>query len=216
MSRGRFRGRAGAVALCGAGLAVAAVSGWSLVTGPRGEAAGAVSPPPVPRWPASAAADAGRGGPAVPERIRAPGLHARLVPVAARADGALDLPEDGRSGAWWALGAPVGAAAGTVLVAGHVDTRRGGLGAFAALHALGPGTPVEVVGANGHTYRYVVTARRTYPQRSLPRELFGRGGAHRLALVTCSGSYDEAAGGYDRNLVLYATPVPDGETRHGR
>ncbi len=131
-----------------------------------------------------------------------------LVPVATTVDGALALPKDPDSGGWWALGASPGAARGTLLIAGHVDTRSTGLGSFAVLHGLRLGTRVEVSAANGHTYPYVVTARRTYPQQALPADLFTRNGAHVLALVTCAGGYDRAAGTYDSNLVLYAVPAP--------
>jgi hypothetical protein len=196
---------------------IAAACGGAVFTGPPdpGDAAGHVhvgsgkGTGPVGRTATSAERPADWHGPSVPTDVRGPhGFRARIVPVAAGRDGALNLPEDARSGAWWALGAPVGAARGTVLVAGHVDTRREGLGVFAALHALRPGTEIEVTGANRHTYRYVISARRTYPRQALPRDLFSRAGPHRLALVTCTGTYDRTTGGYDRNLVLYATSAP--------
>ncbi|MGW0335801.1 class F sortase [Streptomyces sp. NPDC003011] len=121
-------------------------------------------------------------------------------------DGALVLPTDARHGGWWALGAAPGATRGTTLLAGHVDTPTG-LRAFAALHSLPVAARIEVIGANGCAYPYTVVARRTYPQRALPAGLFTRGGSHRLALVTCTGSYDLQTHSYDSNLVLYATPA---------
>ncbi|MEU2116097.1 class F sortase [Streptomyces sp. NPDC016459] len=155
-----------------------------------------VAPPPVP------------ADPSVPRELRGPlGLRADLVPVAAGRDGVLGLPEDVRLGGWWALGAPVGSRAGTTLLAGHVDSRRSGLGAFAVLHRLGPGSRVEVRAANGRVYRYVVTARRLYARTALPTDLFSREGPHRLALLTCAGTYDAAAAAYDSNVVLYASPA---------
>ncbi|MEU9576361.1 class F sortase [Streptomyces chilikensis] len=193
-----------AAAVCALGAA-ATVVGWAVLAGPRpfGEAG------PVPSATAPAAPGGDRRGPAVPTEVRGPeGFRARLVPVAARADGSLALPDSGRLGGWWALGAPAGAARGTLLVAGHVDTARDGLGVFAALHRLRVGTAVDVVGADGLARRYRVTARHTYSQRSLPPALFTRDGPHRLVLVTCTGDYDRSAGAYDRNLVLYATPAP--------
>ncbi|MGD9485393.1 class F sortase [Streptomyces sp. TRM70308] len=143
-----------------------------------------------------------------PARVHGPaGLDAAVVPVAARPDGALNLPKDLRTGGWWALGTPVGAAAGTVLIAGHVDTRKHGLGPFAALHEIPVGARVAVTGADTKVRFYRVTARRTYPQQKLPANLFVRTGPHRLALITCAGPYNRASGGYERNLVLYATPT---------
>ncbi|MFF8674152.1 class F sortase [Streptomyces sp. NPDC015242] len=100
----------------------------------------------------------------------------------------------------------MGAPAGTVLIAGHVDTREG-LGPFAALHVIRVGARTEVTGADGAVRPYRVTARRTVAQHRLPAGLFTRGGPHRLALVTCAGPYDRASGRCARNLVLYAAPA---------
>ncbi len=184
---------------------VAVTAGWALLTGPPPLGDAGV----VPSVAASAAAPADGHTPSPPREIRGPGgFRAALLPVAATTDGVLALPGESDSGGWWALGASAGAAAGTVLIAGHVDTHRAGLGAFAALHGFRVGAEVQLVAANGHTYPYVVTARRTYPQHKLPRDLFTRQGAHRAALVTCTGTYDHTTGSYDRNLVLYATPAP--------
>jgi hypothetical protein len=69
------------------------------------------------------------------------------------------------------------------------------------------GARVEVTGADDTVRLYRITARRTYQQERLPADLFARTGPHRLALVTCAGPFDRTAGRYQRNLVLYATPV---------
>ncbi|MFD0319127.1 class F sortase [Streptomyces flavalbus] len=143
-----------------------------------------------------------------PVLVRGPrGLHAPVVPVASRPDGSLDLPRDARTAGWWPLGAGTGAAHGTLLIAGHVDTRQDGLGPFAALHGLPMGSRIAVTGADGTVRAYRVAARRTYRQERLPRDLFASDGTHRLALVTCAAPYDRTEGRYLRNLVLYATPA---------
>ncbi len=168
--------------------------------------AGEIPPPAF-----AAAAPSGASAASPPLEVRGPGgWRVSVVPVAATAVGELALPEDARSSGWWVLGAPAGAAQGTTLVAGHVDTLSG-LGAFATLHTLQLGARIKLIGANQRVYPYVVTARRTYTQQALPRDLFTRDGVHRLVLVTCTGAYDRSAGRYDSNLVLYATPTgPDG------
>lgn len=121
------------------------------------------------------------------------------------------IPERG----WWPLGATVGSRRGTVLIAGHVDTRRHGFGPFAALHDMPLGARIEVVGADDHIRAYRITARRTYPQEKLPTDLFTRSGTHRLALITCTGPYDRTTSRYQQNLVLYGTPIaPDGRVAH--
>lgn len=179
------------------------VAGWALLAGPApiGDVGSLRQSP--------RAAAPGGPAPSPPIEIRGPGgFHAPLVPVAAAPDGALELPKSGRVGGWWALGAATGSADGTTLIAGHVDTRREGIGAFAALLSLEPGAAIDVAAASGDVYHYVVTARRTYPRGSLPAALFTRDGPPRLALATCTGAYDRAKGGYDSTLVVYATPDP--------
>lgn len=203
-------GVATALAVLGTGAGVAAMAtGWTLLSGPA--PVGDVGS--LRQAPRAATSDGLTPSP--PVEIRGPGgLHAPLVPVAAAPDGALRLPGSGRVGGWWALGAATGAAEGTTLIAGHVDTRREGIGVFAALLPLEPGARIDVTAASGHVYHYVVIARRTYAQQSLPAALFSREGPHRLALVTCTGAYDRAKGGYDSALVVYAVP-DSGHARPG-
>lgn len=143
-----------------------------------------------------------------PTRIRGPkGFDAAVVPVLARADGALALPQDLHTGGWWPLGAQAGSAHGTVLIAGHVDSREDGLGPFAALHSMPTGARIEVTGADDAVRPYRITTRRTYTQDKLPADLFTRSGGHRLVLITCTGPYDHTTSRYQGNLVLYATPI---------
>jgi hypothetical protein len=182
----------------------AVAAGWLLPSTSRSHLGDAgVLPSGTHRPAADAAADA-----SPPTHIRGPGgFDAPVVPVAATANGALGLPEDPRTGGWWPLGAAAGSRRGTVLIAGHVDTRRHGLGPFAALHHMPMGARIEVIGADGRIRAYRITARRTYPQERLPTDLFIRSGTHRLALITCAGPYDARTSRYQRNLVLYGTPI---------
>lgn len=129
-------------------------------------------------------------------------LRAAVVAVAADGHGALELPRPPGTVGWWALGARPGAARGTVLLAGHVDTREYGLGAFATLRRVPVGAVTVVTGADGHAHRYVVTERHSYAKEALPTDLFSATGPARLALVTCSGAYDRHRHRYAENLVL--------------
>jgi hypothetical protein len=189
--------------MTGCGLSAVA-AGWLLPGTPQPGPADAGPLPAAVRGAATSATS----GTSPPTRVRGPrGLDAAVVPVAARGDGTLNLPEGVHTGGWWALGAAVGAPEGTVLIAGHVDTAEDGLGPFAALHRMPLGARIEVTGADNRVRAYRVAARRTYRQERLPADLFAANGLHRLALVTCAGPYARAAGRYQRNLVLFATPV---------
>jgi hypothetical protein len=158
--------------------------------------------------PAAAAAFPEREAAVPPVRVVLPGfVDAPLLPVAARLNGALDVPKPASRAGWWALGAAPGSAAGTVLLAGHVDSSGEGLGAFAALREVPLGTRVTVTGGDGSRHTYRLTARRIYRQDALPRDLFHGALAPRLALVTCVGSFDPSTRRYSDNLVLYGVPV---------
>jgi hypothetical protein len=143
-----------------------------------------------------------------PVRVVLPGyVDAALVPVAAGLDGNLQIPNPPSRAGWWALGAAPGSAGGTVLLAGHVDTAKHGLGAFAALWNVPLDTKVTVTSGDGLRHRYRITARRTYRRTALPADLFSGAVAPRLALVTCVGPYDRSAHRYADNLVLYGEPA---------
>ncbi|WP_129843011.1 class F sortase [Streptomyces sp. RFCAC02] len=167
------------------------------------------TPRDLGRPPAAApSAVPGQGAGEVPRRFALPGRAAvPVLPVGAGADGALRPPEAADGLGWWEGGARPGAARGTVLVAGHVDDRAGNPGAFAALAGMAPGDEVRVTAADGRDHTYRITARRTYAWDGLPDDLFDASGPHRLALITCTGTYDREAGRYTRNLVLYGELV---------
>jgi hypothetical protein len=169
-----------------------------------------VGPPDTGALPAGGPAAAPRAVPvSPPDRLTLPGAHPaarRVVPVAADGAGALRLPPEPDTLGWWALGARPGETRGTVLLAGHLDTAGGAPGAFAALRDVRLPGRVEIRTADGRRHAYTLTARRTYDNASLPRDLFTADGPHRLALVTCAGRYDRAERRYERNLVLYGRP----------
>ena len=92
-------------------------------------------PPAAPDVPAGSGRSATpTPTPSPPTAIRIPalGVRAAVVPVLAPG-GALDVPADPQVIGWWSAGPRPGSAAGTVVLAGHVDTAERGLGAFAAL-----------------------------------------------------------------------------------
>jgi sortase (surface protein transpeptidase) len=89
---------------------------------------------------------------------------------------------------------------------GHINYA-GVTGVLAAVATVHPGDRI-VIAEPHRTLRYVIAAVRTYPKTSgIPAEVFSRGGAPRLALITCGGPFDSATGNYVDNLVAYARPV---------
>ncbi|MGY1773886.1 class F sortase [Blastococcus sp. SYSU D00813] len=173
------------------------------------EAGPPVDPQPVPDPPPPPPAPA---VPAVPVTVTLPASAdaVPLVPVGVLPGGGLALPERPTVLGWYAAGATPGGAAGTAVVAGHVDSAEFGAGPLEGLLDLAMGDPVTVTDEAGGTHHYVVSARTSYDKSALPPELFRTDGPPQLALVTCGGEFDERTGSYADNVVVLAVPAPGG------
>ena len=140
-----------------------------------------------------------------PVRVQVPslGIDADVVPVGVRRDrrdGAARRPAASAGGhparSW--------AAAGSAVLAGHVDTAEVGLGALAVLR-IEPGAEVVVGAADGTSTRWRVVGRERVDKAALPvDDLFRRDGPARLVIVTCGGEYLPEVPGYRDNVVVVA------------
>lgn len=131
-----------------------------------------------------------------------------VVPTGLASTGALDLPTDPDTAGWYRFGAWPGRSAGTVVVAAHVNSRRLGAGPMTRLPDTRVGARVTVTTAGGAVVRYRVTSVGSAPKTATPlAELFARTGTARLALVTCSGSFDPVARSYRDNEIVWAVPA---------
>lgn len=165
--------------------------------------------PSLSTRPSPASAIVASSPPSPPVRVQIPvlGVRALVVPVHTT-NGVLGVPEDPQQLGWWAEGAQVGAPTGTVTIDGHVDSAAAGEGALFQVGSLRGGETILVTTASGHTFRYAVTARRSYLKaRGLPADLFGTAGQPRLVLITCGGPFDRSAGSYLDNIVVVAMPL---------
>lgn len=116
--------------------------------------------------------------------------------------GALGIPENIRRVGWWRDGAKPGDSKGTVLLAGHVDSRKKGAGALYSLKSARRGDIVTV-----DSRRYRVTSVRIVRKAALPTNIYTRTGPARLVVVTCGGPFDSRSGHYRDNVIVTATPV---------
>lgn len=125
------------------------------------------------------------------------------------ATGALVVPDDPARAGWWTGGARVGEPFGSVVIAGHIDSARFGIGRLAALRDVVPGDEVVVAGDGSTMVRYRVESAVRIPKADLGAEsaLFDQAGPHRLVLVTCDGEFDRSARRYADNLVVTALRV---------
>jgi hypothetical protein len=151
-----------------------------------------------------------RAGVSAPVRVRIAslGIDAPVSPAGIDlAHGVLAVPPPIRRAGWWKDGAAPGANAGSILIAGHVDSATGGIGAFFKLHEARTGDRVTVTTASGRTFTYRVVSVRNYLKRKLPTSAYSLKGRPRLVLVTCGGPFIPSAGHYRDNVVLSAVPV---------
>ncbi len=148
-------------------------------------------------------------GRAIPATVRIPslGVVSRVVQVGVDPDGGMQIPEDVATVGWYRFG-PAPADPGATVIAGHVDSRVLGRGAFFDLILLEVGDRVEVELDDGTVRLYEVRGREVIDKDVIPLEdVFDRQGAPRLVLITCGGPFDRGSGHYESNVVVVAVPV---------
>jgi LPXTG-site transpeptidase (sortase) family protein len=151
----------------------------------------APSAPPVPSF-------------GVPVRLRIPALNveAPVVAVGLTEEGAMDSPEGAEDTGWYELG-PRPGEQGSAVIAGHSGYRTGPA-VFDDLEQLEPGDSIYVIDDAGATVEFVVRESREYDPYERPEEVFTRNEGQHLNLITCTGSWDSAAGTHTKRLVVFA------------
>jgi hypothetical protein len=168
---------------------------------------------PRPAQGAVPSAQVGRGtvagSPFRPAQLLLPGGAAASVRSSGvHTDGSLVIPDDPAVVGWWNGGALAGDAFGSIVIAGHVDSARFGLGAMAQLRTLKVGQVVELRSGTKRM-RYRVATRRSLPQVELAArtDAFRQDIPPRLVLITCGGAFDPVRHRYQDNLIITAQPV---------
>ena len=209
-----------ATAVLGLAVAVAAPTAWGLT---RPEATAGAPVEQVLASPSEARAPDDRpdvtarpAGPAAAEQRPAPvrlavpalGVDTAVDPVGVEPDGQMTIPAEVDRVGWYRFG-PAPGAAGSAVIAGHVDDREQGLGAMAPLREAEVGAEVVVTDAAGTVQRWRVVSRELIQKQVLPLDrLFARDGPPRLTLITCGGPFLPEFGSYRDNVVVVAEPVP--------
>ncbi|MFI9203511.1 class F sortase [Streptomyces sp. NPDC053048] len=146
--------------------------------------------------------------PSMPTRVWIPAIRvdAPLTPLALLPDRSLASPpeNDANLAGWYAAGATPGAA-GTAVVAGHVDTESGPA-VFYNLGALKKADTVEVAREDGRTAVFTIDAIEVYDRERFPSEkVYGASsGRAELRVITCGGGFSEEDDAYLGNVVVYA------------
>lgn len=141
-------------------------------------------------------------------RIDRLGLTARVDAVGIDpATGDFAVPPSIDEVGWYRFGPGLEATAGSIVIAGHVDSADQGKGAFFRLRELAPGDALKVTGSDGVAHVFVVVAREIFAKTAVPLErYFARDGSPRLTLITCGGPFDAKTRHYRDNVVITAQP----------
>ena len=215
-------------------LAVGVPAGWALLAHPagidqigRGTAASLAGPadPPSARaepptrvgWAATSIPVSRPGGDITqPARLPAPvrivirslSIDAPVLAEGVDPSGARAIPQNIQATGWYRWGTAPGAAAGSIVVVGHVDSAAQGVGAFFALHRIADNAEITLVTADHRLWRYRVIAREQIAKPLLPSAaVFGRTGPVRLTLATCGGAFDTHTKSYKDNIIITAVPL---------
>lgn len=173
--------------------------------------------PPTAQTDGAAAPAAGRVQTKVPRavseedrpvqvRVASADIDAVVRAVGVTSDGQMELPSNPQLLGWYRFGASPGSGSGSVVLAGHLDSKRYGLGPLVGLRKVEVGDKILLSPSRGEQLGYTVVDVRRYDRQALPDELFARSGPERLRVITCGGEFLPEEGGYQQNLVVTAIP----------
>lgn len=153
-----------------------------------------------------------------PVALDIPAIDVRsdLQSVGQTASGALETPAPGPlydTAAWYRY-SPTPGSLGPAILLGHVDSAANGPSVFFGLGELRPGDRVIVARADGSSAIFSVDEVHSYPKDDFPTGLVYRDIDHAgLRIVTCGGAFDDAAGHYLDNVVVFASLMDVRTTR---
>ncbi|MBD1537876.1 class F sortase [Arthrobacter sp. S13_S34] len=153
-----------------------------------------------------AATPAAVGAAPVPVSLAVAGtlIDMPVVPVGVSDGGAMEIPDAFDRAGWYRFGPAPGAAAGTSVIAGHIDTKSDNA-PFSALKSVAAGTLVQVgrEGAPALNYR-VVSVELMAKDRFDGSSVFRRSGPHELKVITCGGEWLDERMDYSDNVIVTA------------
>jgi sortase (surface protein transpeptidase) len=176
---------------------------------PASAAAAGVAALPAPTGPIVAPPQSAAPKPvAAPVSLTIPliGVRTNLITLGLTSDGELQVPSS-VSVAGWYTGSPRPGAIGSSIIVGHIDGHHL-RGVFYLLNTLTRGDKIYVKRVDGTLVEFRVTSVQSYLKDDFPtKAVYGAVPDAELRLITCGGAFDQVAGHYVRNIVVYATEV---------
>ncbi|RKN50372.1 class F sortase [Micromonospora endolithica] len=203
----------GIVALTGAGMIGAALTDPSSQPPPQPPAAAAPATVAQPAPGASSRTGLPASAPTTISITRI-GVRANILALGVRDDGTVDVPplDQAMDAGWYKLGVSPGEV-GNAVIMGHVDSVKIGPAVFFRLGELLPGDMIQVTRADRSEVSFRVDGVRSYPKDAFPTELvYGPSDTASLRVITCGGIFNEQAGSYPDNVIVFATLVGSRQT----
>lgn len=147
-----------------------------------------------------------------PVEVAVPAIAVRsgLVGLRLNTDGTLQVPSDYARAGWYSQGPAPGDAGQPAVIVGHVDSTNGPA-IFFRLRQLQTGDAVLIRRADGSSVRFVVYRTKQYPKTDFPaNQVYAPTPDAEIRLITCTGTFNRAAGSYLDNFVVYAKQQPAG------
>ncbi|MER7335507.1 MULTISPECIES: class F sortase [unclassified Micromonospora] len=135
------------------------------------------------------------------------GVDASIMSLGTNPDGTVQVPplEQAQLAGWYEPG-PSPGEVGNAVIVGHVDSAAIGPAVFFSLGALQPGDTITVTREDGQRVTFTVESVKAYPKTEFPTEqVYGPSDRPGLRVVTCGGVFDQAAGSYPDNVVVFAS-----------
>ncbi|MFK4637156.1 sortase (surface protein transpeptidase) [Paenarthrobacter histidinolovorans] len=135
-------------------------------------------------------------------------IHAGLIEVGLEpGTNKMEIPSPEKIG-YYTPAAPIGAATGSTLLAGHVNN---GLspGALWNLAKAQKGAHVYITNSTGQQFTYKITTARTIQRQPLPEDTYTLDGTPQLVIITCAGepAPDGKVLNYTQNTIITAVPA---------
>ncbi len=141
------------------------------------------------------------------------GLDAAIEYVGLTGDHAMAAPSGPDTVGWYKLG-PRPGNRGSAVIDGHSGYADGKAAAFDDLPELGKGDTLYIEDASGRLASFIVRKTQLYARDANAAEVFAPTSSRRLNLITCTGSFDVAAGTHSQRLVVFTDlEVPEGLAR---
>jgi hypothetical protein len=133
------------------------------------------------------------------------GVNTKVMKLGLRSDGTLDVPPfDHADEVGWYEKSPDPGAEGPAVIVGHIDSPQGPA-VFYRLASLIPGDLIQITRADGSVAIFRVSRLESPAKNRFPTHaVYGNINYAGLRLITCGGSYDPSAGGYQSNTIVFA------------